>query len=111
MRERLKVIPTTPAVLRQRHAASAFKVCPLCDALNLRENDECYVCRWGGEFDQGPALVSSRLQAVIDRCPDLGRIVAVEAAGPRGRFAWVWTLGRLWGRVRRMFRRRLDFRA
>jgi hypothetical protein len=105
MMERLKVIPTTPAVLRQRHASSAFKVCPLCDALNLKENDECYVCRWWGDFDHGPALVASRLQDVINRCPDLIKVIEVEKTVRPSGLTLVWN----WLRAR--FRRRFDIRV
>ena len=50
-----RVTPTTPLVLRSRRSVEQFKVCTLCGALNVKENDECFVCRWSGEFDlDGP---------------------------------------------------------
>lgn len=106
--ESLKVIPTTPAVLRRKHVVSAFKVCPLCDGLNLRENHECYVCRWGGEFDYGPHLVSSRLEELISRCPDLATILNYEKSVKTSfwrRFV------NSFHQVLRRSRKRLDLRA
>ena len=105
MMERLKATPTTPAILKKRHAASSFKVCPLCGGLNIRENDECYICRWSGEFDQGPAMVGARLQEMFDRCPELKLVVRVEEATPWEKFRHRVTV--FFGR----FRRRIDFRA
>lgn len=103
--ERLKAIPTTPAVLRRKHAVNAFKVCPLCDGLNLKENEECYVCRWSGEFDHGPILVSSRLQAILDRCPELS--VVMESRQPRLHQRIFKGIKQLFTR----FRRRIDLLA
>lgn len=104
--ERLKATPTSYAILKKRHAASAFKVCPLCEALNVKENTECFVCRWSGEFDTGPAYVGARLQEVFDRCPELGTMIQVEGMVVSDAGWRLW-----WGRLRRLFSRRLDIRA
>lgn len=65
------ITPTTPHVLRTRMALEHFKCCPLCGALNVRENEECFVCRWHGDFDRTPVLVETKLRELVSQCPDL----------------------------------------
>lgn len=65
------VIPTTPSHIRRRLAVGEFKVCQLCGTLNVRQNCECFVCRWHGEFDTNSALVEIKLYELLDRCPEL----------------------------------------
>lgn len=106
-----RVTPTTPLVLRNRRSVGQFKVCTLCGALNVRENDECFVCRWSGEFDHDPLAVRVGINDIVRECPELMELVC-----PSGRpdplhdlFA---RLNAAWHRLLvRLGRRGLDTRA
>lgn len=52
-------------------AVNNLKRCPVCDTVNARLNDECFVCRWHGEFDTDPASVEEGLIDVLEHCPEL----------------------------------------
>lgn len=65
------VTPTTRNLLLRKSEVEQFKVCPLCGALNVRENDECFVCTWKGAFDHHPVTVHLRLAEIIRHCPEL----------------------------------------
>ncbi len=54
-------------------AADNFVVCPLCGALNVVENEECFVCSWHGTFDASPDLVEGKLEEIVRQCPGLSR--------------------------------------
>ena len=58
-------------LLRCRLAVSQFKVCPVCDSVNVNENHECFSCRWSGSFIVEPSIVESRMYEMIARCPEL----------------------------------------
>jgi hypothetical protein len=105
-----RVTPTTPDLLLCRAEIEQFMVCPLCGALNVCENDECFVCRWSGEFDLSPTLVHLRIREIIEACPELQdllleREIMIRRESPLGAVARFKQL------VARLFRRRLDFRA
>ncbi|MBX3111495.1 MAG: hypothetical protein KF857_05740 [Fimbriimonadaceae bacterium] len=68
-----RVTPTTFLVIKRRMATENFVVCPLCGALNVIENEECFVCAWHGAFDDDPSLVESQLDEIVRRCPGLVR--------------------------------------
>lgn len=72
---RIRITPTTPNLLRHRAAIESFKVCPLCTSLNVRENGECFVCRWHGDFDLNPASIEMTLYELLQRCPDLPEVI------------------------------------
>jgi hypothetical protein len=38
-------------------SASDLKICDLCGALNLALNQECFICRWRGRFEQRAEFV------------------------------------------------------
>ncbi|MEZ5164010.1 MAG: hypothetical protein R2688_09750 [Fimbriimonadaceae bacterium] len=103
--EQLKVTPTTPNVLRARPAAGQFKVCPLCGALNVIENCECFVCRWQGEFDCQEAMVRMKVHEIIASCPELLGVISMMQL-PRRR-NW---LERTWANLVDRFRR-VDLRV
>lgn len=105
-----RVTPTTPLVLRNRRSVEQFKVCSLCGALNVRENDECFVCRWSGEFDRDGVAVRIKINEIVRECPELLDVVK-KATRPRpwDRLTLGWR--RLAATAARMFRRRLDTRA
>lgn len=96
------VVPTTPLVLRTHRAGGHFKVCSLCGALNIRENDECFVCRWHGDFDGNQALVELKLIELLRTCPEID----VLPSTPQKLGFWA----RLWQRFRHR-RVRIDLRV
>ncbi len=85
-------------------SADAFHVCPLCESLNLAENQECFVCGWQGQFDDDPYLIEERLYDLLAECPEVLGLIGRAGRRPT-----------LVGRVRDwfagLFRRRLDLRA
>jgi len=84
---------------RARKAANGLKSCPLCGAINSTENEECFVCRWAGVFDEDPNVVQLGLDALIDRCPELAEAF-VTARRPS--FS---------ERLRRLFKRELNIQC
>lgn len=105
-----RVTPTTPLVLRNRRSVEQFKVCTLCGALNVRENDECFVCRWSGEFDRDGVAVRIKINEIVRECPELLDVVKqATRPSPWNRLRSAWT--RLRSQVTGFFRRRLDTRA
>lgn len=95
-----RVTPTTFLVIKRRMAAENFVVCPLCGALNVIENDECFVCAWHGEFDTDPVLVEQQLGEIVRKCPGLARTKDPVAQ------ASVFQI--LFHRLQSLFRRPLD---
>ena len=96
----LKTTPTTPLILRENMAAEHFMVCPLCNGLNLKENEECFVCGWHGDFDFNSALVEMRLFEMIRACPELLETIQkipVKSSPIRQMFQrfWLRCFGRL----------------
>lgn len=85
--------------MNRKQISLSLKRCPLCDSINARSNMECFTCRWAGEFDYSEAGIRSALDALVDRCPELSGL-AVPAPTE--------TLGT---KIRRMLRRRIDYRA
>ncbi|MES1227721.1 MAG: hypothetical protein ABUL72_03565 [Armatimonadota bacterium] len=89
-----RVTPTTPLILRSRRSVEHFKVCTLCGALNIKENDECFVCRWSGEFDMDGLTVRVKINEIVRECPELLEVVRrVNKPKPLER------LSSWWGRV------------
>ncbi len=101
-----KSIPTTIAVLRRRPISAAYKICPLCDALNLKQNCTCYVCSWSGEFDHGQAMVNLRLQAVLESFPELSPVIY-----KRKLFRFPMKIQSIRKLIRMLFRKKLDFKV
>lgn len=63
--------PNRPNTLSRRLATGNLKLCPLCGAINSRQNGECFVCRWSGEFDHDPVHIELGVHELIERCPEL----------------------------------------
>ena len=100
-----RVTPTTPLVLRNRRSVEQFKVCTLCGALNVKENDECFVCRWQGEFDLDALTVRIKINEIVRECPELAEVVR-RSTRPNAFFrALSWCRAFLY-RVRTMAHRR-----
>lgn len=89
---------------QRRLAAETLKRCPLCGAVNALANDECFVCRWFGEFDHDPHHVEEGLDELLTRCPELVDAMLDQPA-PRPN---PWQRVCLWWRG--IFSRRLDIR-
>ena len=92
-------------VTSRRLAVEDFMVCPLCGAINVNTNAECFVCSWRGEFSFNPAQVETRLYEIIYRCPDLLEVLVEEERTEKLGFV---------SKVRRFFHRfhrKLDVRV
>ncbi len=98
---RLTVIPTTRRLLQKRFGLVAFKICPLCDSLNVKANDECYVCRWSGSFESDPERIELAIHALLQLDDE-----EAEREEPQETLIQKW---RTWARNR--FRRRIDIQA
>jgi hypothetical protein len=66
----------------RRLAVENLKACPLCGAVNAVQNNECFVCRWRGEFDHDSETIEEGVFALLDRCPELVDVI-LEAPAPR----------------------------
>ena len=87
--------PIQPSEARRRIAQSNLKRCPLCNALNARANDDCFVCGWHGRFDHDPFRIEESLIKLIYQCPEF------DAPAPRPETG-------MWTRLLAQFRRRID---
>ena len=99
-----EILPRSYSVNR-RLAVDQFKVCPLCGAVNVLANCQCFVCTWAGGFIHDEAQIETGLYQMIIRCPELLAILIDEEP--------VEPLG-TWDRVRLFFcrlRKRIDVRA
>lgn len=63
---------------RRRLAVEDFMVCPLCGALNVNTNIECFVCRWAGDFNFNPVQIETRLYEIIYHCPEILAVLIEE---------------------------------
>ena len=79
-------------IVRRRLAVKQFKLCPLCGAVNVRENVACFCCEWGGRFDHDPDHIESALYEMVYRCPELlATLVDEQPEERRGLFERVWS--------------------
>ena len=101
-----KSVPTTLAILRRKPSSASYKVCPLCDGLNLKSNDCCYVCSWAGEFDSGHAIVNQKLLSLLHECPELSPYLLEPKRSP-----FAVRIGVVWRAIKDLFRRPVDYRA
>ncbi len=81
-----------PERLPKHLATEHFKVCPVCDALNPRQVEECFVCRWHGEFETNEAHVELALYDLVDSCPSLGDLLVREPPKRSRLVRWLWRL-------------------
>src|SRR5688500_3108379 len=70
----LKTHEAPPA--KRKLPTENLKCCPLCGVLNAKQNAECFVCRWHGDFDHSPRLIEERLEELLVRCPELADAIA-----------------------------------
>ncbi|RYG39002.1 hypothetical protein EON81_02195 [bacterium] len=75
-------------------AVVGLKVCPLCDALNARGNEVCFVCDWRGEFRRDRETIEDGLLSMMSRFPEL-----VEGFAPYRKPTFRERMGRWWQRV------------
>jgi hypothetical protein len=90
---------------QRRLAADSLKCCPLCGAVNAMTNEECFVCRWHGEFDHDPYRVEEGLGELLMQCPELVDAM-MDVTPPR-----LNRMERLRAWFRGLFRRRVDLRV
>jgi hypothetical protein len=83
---------------RRRFAQSNLKRCPLCSALNARDNGSCFVCGWFGAFDHDPFRIEESLVRLIYQSPELKLEEPQERPGKLVSWLLSW-------------RRRIDLRA
>lgn len=86
-------------------AVENLKLCPVCHTVNSRQNHECFVCRWHGEFDNDPVAIEEGLLDVLEQCPELIDCILIV---PKRRNS---VFSRMADWIGRKFRRPLDFRA
>jgi hypothetical protein len=92
-------------IVQRRLAVEEFKLCPLCRAVNLLENENCFCCNWEGRFDHDPDHIESALYEMVYRCPELLAILIEDEPNVRPGF-----FERVWSFFSRL-RRRVDVRA
>jgi len=103
MSQKTASIQTTPKTLIKRRHPGEFKVCPLCDTLNVKENSACCCCGWTGEFEHGSHAVQVKMWQMVKGSDELQILLLKELRQtPWHRFS-SW--------LRRVFRKRLDLRA
>ncbi len=92
-------------LLRCQLAIKQFKICPVCDSVNVLDNTECFACRWAGAFVFEPNDIESRLYEMISRCPGLLEVLVDDRPEPKTN-----ALLRMWAAVLR-FGKRTDVSA
>lgn len=100
-------LETRPSKLdvQRRLAVDSLKCCPLCDAVNAISNEECFVCGWQGKFEHDPYRVEAGLGELLSQCPELvDALQECPTAEPN-----VFQRFQMW--LRRVFRRRVDYRV
>lgn len=60
----------------------SLKSCPLCQNLNLRTSNECYVCGWRGVFEFDHESLRLGIADLEFRAPELLEVICA-AANPR----------------------------
>lgn len=60
---------------QRRFAAENLKRCPLCGAVNARQNKECFLCSWSGKFEYELEAVEEGLEELLERCPELADLL------------------------------------
>jgi hypothetical protein len=95
--------PTTPQVFIQRRLPSEFKVCPLCQALNVKENKACCTCGWKGKFSTESHTVQLRMWEMVNKSDELQILLLKELR----QNPWQ----KLISHFKRLFRKRIDIRA
>ena len=82
----------------RRFAAENLKRCPLCGAVNAKQNAECFLCTWSGRFEYQIEAVEEGLEELLQRCPELVELL-IEPPTPVGRIKerivslWRWVTG------------------
>ena len=81
-----------------------LKVCPLCNSLNAKQNVECFVCCWSGDFCVDDERIANALYEVILDCPAIIDLITLDP--PKRR-----TLAQRLLSALRLRRKPFDFRA
>jgi len=69
-------------------SSHTLKRCTLCGAVNSIANEECFVCRWRGEFDRDPDEIEIGVNQLLDRCPELAVAMIDKSIQVRKRLPW-----------------------
>lgn len=85
-------------------AVNTLKLCPLCESLNSRSNESCFVCGWRGEFDNDPRHLHTSLVLLIESCPEL----AEQAVFPPAASKFKRGLGRFFFGIDKLKNRLVD---
>lgn len=86
----------------RRLSTRNLKCCPLCNAINARQNGSCFVCSWQGMFVNDANVIERGLLELLDKCPELAGAVFKPVSPVR------LTLRQ---RLLAMFRRKVDLWA
>jgi hypothetical protein len=73
---------------RRLISSHTLKRCVLCGAVNAVSNEECFVCRWHGEFDTDPTEIECGVNQLLDRCPELAMAMIDNSVQSRKRAGW-----------------------
>jgi hypothetical protein len=57
-------------------AVSNLRLCPLCESLNARSNQVCFVCGWHGTFIHDSRSLHTSLVLLLEQCPELAEEVS-----------------------------------
>ena len=63
----------------QRLTVENLKLCPLCDSLNAKSNNSCFVCGWRGTFQSDPKKLIANLKLLMLQCPELADNVMFDS--------------------------------
>lgn len=69
-------------------SSHTLKRCTLCGAVNAVSNEECFVCRWHGEFQTDPAEIELGVNQLLDRCPELALAMIDTSVQSRVQGGW-----------------------
>jgi hypothetical protein len=89
----------------RRLSTDNLKRCPLCGSINARENDECFVCAWYGDFSYDSQSIEEGLDELIEHCPELADLLVPEPTRMERFKSWT---RRMWLRI---LYRPVDFRV
>src|SRR5579872_5073936 len=82
-------------------SSHTLKRCTLCGAVNALSNEECFVCRWHGDFDTSPSKIEEGVHQLLGRCPELAVAMMDSQTQARRRKTWIQRLAAGFARLLR----------